>query len=188
MMAMPDNRCIFAVNVILQSGDIHPQPEPSIWKKGGSNETTNYGDKLTRYQRRTKNILCLLPISTFALWRPVQISIFSKTWLSITDMIFFTISESWKDHNMWCWYPYSRIYNVMRISLFLDIQRSGKIEGYIREVVDYWFMSKTYKRPRWLKNGPLCRNPIFNSSGWKYSVRNLNLFFSVQSTGHQMPW
>ena len=44
-MAMPD---VFAVNLIFLSGDIHLQPGLSTREKGGSNETTNKGNKSTQ--------------------------------------------------------------------------------------------------------------------------------------------
>ena len=67
-----------------------------------------------------------------------------------------------------------------RILLFRDIRLLGKIEGHTREVVEYSSMLITSTTPAWLKNGPQYPKPLFNNYGWKYSVRNLNLFFSVQ--------
>ena len=103
-------------------------------------------------QRRTESISYQSPILMFALWRPVRISTFSKTRSSITSTIFLQfLSRGWT------------LQYVTRIFLFRDIRRSGKIEGYTREVAGYLFMSKTSIRPRWLRNGPQCLNPIFNN-------------------------
>ena len=68
---------------------------------------------------------------------------------------------------------------------FGDIRLSGKIESHTGEVLDYSSMLKTSTRLAWLKNGPQCLKPIFNNCGWKCCVINLNLFFSVQFTGHR---
>ena len=73
-----------------------------------------------------------------------------------------------------------------QIFLFQDIPLSGKIEGHTREAVEYSSMLKTSTRPASLKNGPQYLKAVFNKYGRKFSVRNLNLFLSVQFTGHRM--
>ena len=95
-MAMPDVRGVFAVNLILLSGDIHPQPGPSIRGKGGSNVTTNQANKLSRNQamKNQKHLMSVTHLNV-RLRRLAKISTFSKTLLSITSI--FTISESWLD-------------------------------------------------------------------------------------------
>lgn len=95
---MPDDRCVVAVNLILQCSDIHLQPGPSIRKKGGSNQTTNYGDKLTRNQS-TKNRKHVMSVAHLN----VRSVASRENFHLLRDMVInnrydiFTICESWLD-------------------------------------------------------------------------------------------
>ena len=97
-MAMPDVRGVFAVNLILLSGDIHPQPGPSTRGDAGSNGTTNQGNKSTRNQA-TKDRKHLMSVAHLN----VRSVASRENFHLLKDMIInnkydiFTISESWLD-------------------------------------------------------------------------------------------
>ena len=97
-MAMPDVRGVFAVNLILLSGDVHPQPGPSIRGKGGSNVTTNQANKLSRNQamKNRKHLMSVAHLN-------VRSVASRENFHLLKDMVInnkydiFTISESWLD-------------------------------------------------------------------------------------------
>ena len=98
IMAMPDVRCVFAVNLVLVSGDIHLQPGPFIRGKGGSNETTNQGNKSTRNQatKNRKHLMSVAHLNIRSVASRENFHLLKDTVINNKYDIF-TISESWLD-------------------------------------------------------------------------------------------
>lgn len=97
-IAMPDNQCIVAVDVILLCGDVHPQPGPSAHAKRGSNESRTQTTKPSACQatKNRKHLMSVAHLNVRSLASRENFHLLKQT-VTSTNYDIFTISESWLD-------------------------------------------------------------------------------------------